>query len=501
MHDAMQVHFSRLASLPPLQRNVARWELWTFFAGLHERGVGLGGIMFDSIGSQRQGTALFMNSFISLAPPGDPTPAAWIRRMAFWTVVHEMGHAFNLVHAWDKGVTQGNFHPWIASMGGSGSYDLLTFMNYPYLYETGEQSDANTIRFFQNFGFRFTDDELLFLRHAPERFVIMGGSNWGTDHAFEQARVSPAPMLKLEARVNRPEAEFDFMEPVVIELKLKNISHQPVLIPDELLKTSDLLTVQVKKRWGEPKMYHPYAHYCFRSEMRVLNPGESVYESLFVSAGHDDWLIDSPGYYSIQVCLHMPREDVVSEPFEVRVTPPLTRDHEYVAQDFFSDDVGRVLTFDGSRVLDDANKTLDEVVRKFPESRVAIHAQVALGMPHAEPYKLLNVAGPNRKTCYSIREQKATARNCHDLATLLADSQMAAKTAEALGHIDYRYYVERLQKALVAQDEAETAHDVGQSMMNTLKSRGAARHVVQEIAESLETDDAEEQKHKKRSKK
>ena len=79
MHDAMQTYWSRFA-------NRARWSLWTLFAGQHDRGHGLGGIMFDDIGpNHRQGTAIFTNSFISDPPAGETHAAAWIKRMKFWT--------------------------------------------------------------------------------------------------------------------------------------------------------------------------------------------------------------------------------------------------------------------------------------------------------------------------------------------------------------------------------------------------------------------------------
>ena len=81
----------------------AQWSLWVFFARLHEQGTSLGGIMFDDIGpNHRQGTAIFNESFISTAPTGDAKPAAWVERMRFWTACHEMGHAFNLAHSWQK---------------------------------------------------------------------------------------------------------------------------------------------------------------------------------------------------------------------------------------------------------------------------------------------------------------------------------------------------------------------------------------------------------------
>ena len=76
-------------------------------AARHDQGRSLGGVMFDDIGpNHRQGTAIFTDTFIQDAPPGDPNAAAWRNRMQFWTAVHEMGHAFNLAHAWQKALTE-----------------------------------------------------------------------------------------------------------------------------------------------------------------------------------------------------------------------------------------------------------------------------------------------------------------------------------------------------------------------------------------------------------
>jgi hypothetical protein len=107
MHDAMVAYWSRFA-------NKAQWALWVLFADQHEMGSGLGGIMFDDIGpNHRQGTSVFYNSFISTPPPGDPNPAAYISRNRFWTAVHEMGHAFNLAHSWQKSLSAPYGTPWI----------------------------------------------------------------------------------------------------------------------------------------------------------------------------------------------------------------------------------------------------------------------------------------------------------------------------------------------------------------------------------------------------
>ena len=127
MHDAMQVHWSRFA-------NTAQWAMWVFNAALHESGAGLGGIMFDDIGpNHRQGTALFLDSFIANPPAGDPNPAAWRDRMRFWTAVHEMGHAFNLAHSWQKALGTG----WIPL---ANEPEARSFMNYPYNVAGGQNA-------------------------------------------------------------------------------------------------------------------------------------------------------------------------------------------------------------------------------------------------------------------------------------------------------------------------------------------------------------------------
>ncbi len=483
MHDAMQVHFSRIASLPASQRNRAQWALWTFFAKRFREDPGdpdgsTGGIMFDSIGAQRQGTAIFRNSFIAQAPSGDPAPAAWRNRMAFWTAAHEMGHSFNLLHAWQKELGT----PWIPQPTG---FHLMTFMNYPFLFQTGEQSDANTVRFFREFMFRFSDEELFFMRHAPERFVIMGGDSFGRNHAFEQANVSPAPSLALVLRANRDAMEFEFMEPVVIEAKLTNISSRPALLPQRVLSMRDNLTILVKRRRGDPEHYHPFAHFLHEPRTKVLGPGESMYESIFLSASGDGWLIDEPGYYTVQACLHLNNEDVLSEPIDIRVLPPKGREEEYLSQDYFSGDVSRVLAFDGSQVLTKANAVLSEIAAKLDGQSVAMHARVALDLPRAMPYQLMEVAGGSESK-YRIREVSPDVKCVQGLTAALMDRKQAARAAQALGHIDYRFYAERVGELLAEQERVNDAIGVCELMKATLESRNVLPKVIADISASIQ---------------
>lgn len=455
MHDAMQAYWSRFADRP-------KWAMWVLFASLHTPDPGeapevLGGIMFDDIGPHhRQGTSIFVDSFIAQPPAGDPAPDAWVKRMTFWCACHEMGHAFNLAHSWQKA----SGADWIQL---ANEPEARSFMNYPYNVAGEEPA------FFADFEYRFSDTELLFLRHAPERFVQMGNADWFDDHAFERAAVEARPTLSLALRVNREPAQFEFMEPVTLELKLTNVSRAPVLVDRYALRPDHELTVITKREGRAAQQFRPYARYCRQASAEVLMPGQSKYDSLYLSSGSGGWGLAEPGNYTVQVALEFGEADVVSNALRLRVTPPLAREEEVLAQDFFSDEVGRIIAFDGSRQLDRGNDTLREVSRRLARRRVALHAALAVGEGVARPSKRLvaddkaplgigfDVARPD------VKEARAL------LGSALQDN--AAAMAESLGHIDFRWYVDRFTDWLAATGDARAGYAAQDALLKALAAR------------------------------
>ncbi len=472
MHDAMQTYWSRFASK-------ARWAMWVFFASLHEQGTSLGGIMFDDIGpNHRQGTSIFNDSFISNAPAGDANPAAWVQRTIFWTTCHEMGHAFNLAHSWQKSLVFQGKGPWIPL---ADEPEARSFMNYPDNVSGGQSA------FFADFEYGFSDGELLFMRHAPARFVQMGNADWFDHHGFQEVNISPEPALKLELRVNRERVIFEFMEPVTLELKLTNISSQPRLVDENLLSMADSLTAILKRDDKPARQFIPYAQYCWLPGKRVLMPGESVYESLFVSAGRNGWDMAEPGYYTVQVALHVDGEDIVSDELRVRVAPPRGYDEEFLAQDFFSNDVGRIIAFDGSRFFTKGNDTLHEVAEKLSDRRVALRASLALGNEVMREYKQLvdNPEEPRRKL--GIKIQPAQPEEARRLLATALTAQMAT-AVESVGHINFKRYVDRFSDLLTQQgaiEEAVKSQDALYQTMSTrqVNGRKILSRVLQDIKE------------------
>jgi hypothetical protein len=472
MHDAMVVYWSRFA-------NTAQWALWVLFADQHEIGHGLGGIMFDDIGpNHRQGTSIFYNSFISDVPAGDPNPAAYTARNHFWTAVHEMGHAFNLAHSWQKSLGAPFGTPWIPLVD---EPEARSFMNYPYGVAGGDTA------FFADFEYRFSDGELLFMRHAPARFVRMGDAAWFDHHGFEQARVQLEPPLSLALRVNRAAPVFEFLEPVVVELKLKNESAAPQIVDENILTTLDGITIALKRQGSPARQFVPFARYCMQAAPRVLQPGEAIYGSVYVTAGLNGVDIAEPGRYILQAALHGPGGDIVSRPLPLRIAPPRGFEEEVIAQDFFSDEVGRVLAFDGSRVLNEANKTLREVVERLADRRVAKHARVPLALAMSQRRKVLSVApGPERtlKSAAAIGgaiklEAAQPDRAASDLKNALL--QNADVAAESLGHIDYKVYVDALTRLFETEGNTEEAAAAQDTMYKILAARNVLPRVLDEI--------------------
>ncbi|ACZ30330.1 conserved hypothetical protein [Xylanimonas cellulosilytica DSM 15894] len=469
MHDAMQTYWSRFANAP-------QWALWTFWARLHDRGTSLGGIMFDDIGpNHRQGTAIFTGSFIRTVPAGDTAPDAWDRRMRFWTAVHEMGHAFNLAHSWQKDL-QGFGSSWIPLTNDT---EARSFMNYPYNVSGGQAA------FFADFGFRFTDEELVFLRHAPARFVQQGNADWFDHHNLEQVTaVLPPDDLRLEVRANREHAQFEFLEPVVLELKVTNASPEPKLVRADLLDPQHVLTI-LHKEGAAPRQWVPYARSCTQAEAVVLMPGESVYAPLPAFAGLNGWDVSEPGTYSVVCVVEIDGVPVVSQPFTLRVAPPRTVDAERLATDVLTDRVGRALSFGGTALDEDANDVLRQAVETLPGSRVAIHAAAALALPLAREFKQLDLPeGGDDVVSAAQAGGSLTARGPDvDAALAIADRALSTDAAaETLGHIGARTFVESFAENLAEAGAAEAASSVQGDLLETFRHRGVKASVVEEVA-------------------
>lgn len=455
MHDAMVTFWSRFAARP-------QWAMWVLYAARHDSGRGLGGIMFDDIGDQhRQGTAIFTDSFIQDVPAGDTNPAAWRNRMQFWTAVHEMGHAFNLAHSWQKALSlPGGRDPWIPL---ANEPEARSFMNYPFSVAGGESS------FFSDFRFRFSDDELVFMRHAPRRFVQMGNSDWFDNHGFEQPdALRQTGAWQLEIRPNREENTYRFLEPVVMELKLTNSSSRESAIDEDFLTDGRHVEIFLQRESGDTRRWRPMITRCHERHESRLEPGASIYGAHMISTSTSGWLIDEPGFYKVQAAVDVGTEIVVSNVLRLFVSPPESTAESLVAPDYFTEDVGRAIAFAGAPFLEKANETLRRVVKTCPKNPAARHAEIALSSPKLRHFKTLDADGGRERLAIKTISAKVSAAAKEQLDALLGNANAAAET---MGHIRYFEQLRTVAEALEEHGDGDRATKVMSDTIDVMKKR------------------------------
>jgi hypothetical protein len=270
---------------------------------------------------------------------------------------------------------------------------------------------------------------------------------------------------------------FEFLEPVTIELKLKNITASPMVVDAKLLE-SDELALVVARRGGEPRAIRPYSRRCYLPESRVLMPGESIYASAYVASDVYGSAIDQPGDYQIYAMLDLDEVEILAAPLAVQVMPPVSRDAERIAPDVLSDEVGRTLAFGGTRVMTGANDILADAAERLPGTRIAMHAEAALGQVASRPGKIVEQDSDGDK---KVRVQAADVGEAlEQLGSAYADMDAAADT---FGHIEVTERVVKYAETVKASGDAPEAGAIASNLADTLEARGVKPAVVEATRE------------------
>ncbi len=344
LHDAMETHFSQIGGTWP------KWEMWGVLVGRFDSS-GTAGIMFDAAAAyggageppDRQGFAVARNhSWFNHLVVGTPTTDAQAdaMRQYLYTWVHEAGHAFNFLHSWNKG------RP-----------NSLSWMNYPH----------QVTDFWKNFRMRFDDEELVHMRHGDRASVIMGGDAWASGGHLEESTLGDLSAVASDVPVEeagllevtlRGKAYFDFLEPVLVEARLRNtMTDTPLEVDARLQPEFGRLAFVVQRPDG--RIVDCASVFCMagETEFRLLKgskagkQGEDRYSELIpLTYGKHGFLFAEPGEYRVRAFYHAP-DDLVypSNPLRIRIGRPFTREEERMACDFFTKPVGLILAMGDHR--------------------------------------------------------------------------------------------------------------------------------------------------------
>ena len=325
---------------------------------------GLLGVMFDTgeadaNGLPRQGAAIFTK-------PIQGHPAGFERKM-LQTTVHELGHALNLAHRFERVVSRA---------------DSTSFMNYDWRYFGGNRRE----QFWQDFRFCFDADELRFFRHAPFPALIPGGAefhtiNYWSDGTGGYSPYAPEVVLEgLELALKLPDTGplFGFSQPVTLTVELRNTSGRPLNIPRQYLDPkSGFLEILIRRlgprrrRLSEDRMpFSPILTRCWdrkRTAGDVVPSGGAMTNNVNLTFGSAGFTFAEPGNYEITAVLSLFDSQrgidrvVRSDPTQLRIAHPRSAQEERDAISIFRKDVGYYLALGGSDKLKKAGEILEEI--------------------------------------------------------------------------------------------------------------------------------------------
>jgi hypothetical protein len=383
LHDAMESHFSRFGGTWP------NWALWGLMTGSYEES-GVGGILFDAAAAgrggngtepERRGLAVFrshswFNDLVTGTPQNQEQAAA--ARQFLYTWVHEAGHAFNFLHSWDKA------RP-----------DSLSWMNYDWRYDQRNGQDS----FWKQFAFRFDDDELIHLRHGNRASVIMGGDPWSSGSHLEapdlaMAQMQGEPPLELTIRA---QPYFDLLEPVLLEVRLRNLlTDAPVVIDKRLAPEYGGVVVHIQGPDDHIVRYDPVMCAMGTPQSATLAPSKPDQQGndrfsrdIFITYGASGFHFDRPGEYRIRA-VYQGHGDllVTSNTLRIRISAPDFAGSEPPCPRLFPDQVGLSLYLQGSRspFLSKGVEILQDLTDRYKDSLLGTNVAIALAHGVSRPF-------------------------------------------------------------------------------------------------------------------
>jgi hypothetical protein len=369
-------------------------------------------------------------------------------------------------------------------------------MNYDWRYDN--RNGANS--FWSNFEFRFDDEELIHLRHGDRASVIMGGDPWASGGHIEAPpgadylEAPPGAMSQVEGNppielLVRSKGYYAFMEPVEIELRLRNLlPGTPLAVDTQLDPAYGGVIIYLKRPDGSIMEYSPIMCKLATPQLRELQaaggvPGTDRYsERIFLSYGRYGFYFDVPGDYLVRALYQGPGDVLIpSNMLRIRVGHPSSKDEDRFAYDFFTYPVGMSLYLDGSQSphLEQGMDTLREAAGRFKASLVGAKAAAIVAKSAARPFFRVEEKDDRRVLRQTHKAQPEEALKLTEPG-LSVYKQASGQEARAL-NLGYHDLVRQRAEYLVATDQKQQAKQEVAAMRKDLKARGVNAPVLEEI--------------------
>ncbi len=462
LHASMVSHFSLWADAP-------HWQVWLLVATAHEEGAR--GIMFDAAGAfQRQGCAVFYDAI-----KGED---AANQRAQLRTYVHELGHAFNLLHSWQKNLANPP-----RPLGPNGGLGDLSWMNYAWKYQPVPPAPGGEAAYWSGFPFQFTDSELLHLRHGFYRDVVMGGKAFGTGAADVDPAMFDEPVLDESglALELRSKGTFAYGEPVVVELKLSTTDLRGRTTHSYLHPKSDFVSVAIRQPSGRTVTYRPMLVRCLDESLTVRLDADkpAVYQSAYIGYGRDGFYFEQPGRYEL-VAQYVANDGsrVVSAVHPITVRSPISAPDERVAELLMGDEQGQLFYLLGSDsdALKSGNEALDVLLDEHGDHPLAVYPRLVKGINAERDFK-------DVRADRSLHVRPARPQESIELLSSVVD---ASTDEEGVDNITLNTVMRRLAWAEAKAGNPERGAEVMDRMVDVFSNKALNRNVLRGVREQAE---------------
>ncbi len=452
LHQAMEMQFS-------FWRDDPQWKVWLLAAQLHDMGPGLLGIMFDQAGKQRQGCATFHH--------GIGGSSADKLRDQLYCYVHELGHCFNLFHA---------FHKQYMDPPQPNRLDSLSWMNYPRYYRRADGTGGEAA-FWNDFPFQFDTLEVIHLRHAFRNNVIFGGNPFGTGAALEDPQAFADPVENnsgLSLELEAPKS-FAYGEPVVIEINLKLNDMRGKQVQSILHPNMGFVQIGIKKPGGEVRVYEPFIDHCMEPELTMFDSDKpAIYESAYIGYGKDGFYFDQTGYYQIRAAYFaLDGSEIVSNTITILVRSPYNSTDEEVADLFFGEDQGKLLYLLGSdsEFLKKGCEAFDLMADKYPDHPLAVYPQFINGINKSRDFKSFS----------SGRKFKFRKAETSESINLLNKVVKVSEGTGGLDNITLNMAMRSIARCQKTEGDEKSAKTTVKRMVNIFRKKSLKPHVMKMI--------------------
>ncbi|MFI6883919.1 hypothetical protein [Streptosporangium canum] len=468
LHAAMVSNFSG-------HRDTRQWKLWGFNATRHVDGNR--GILFDYHDDvQRQGLAVFYDELQADNPSARKTMRTW---------VHEIAHALNVGHSWEKDADQ---------LGPRQGHGDMSWMNYDWQYwppgdETGSTPTADRITaYWAAFAYQFTPAELRHLRHGFYNNIVMGGSNWGVGTADrsapEQFVLPPAGRSGLRLELYGRDT-FLHGEPVVTEIKLSldGSTGQADAFPN-LSPRGDNLTILITDPAGVIRPFRPMARACAGPERRVTLDAATpaLYDSAYLGYGSGGLTFTQPGTYRLRALYRAPDGSTVTSPERaIEVSSPQSKQDQQAGDLLMGPQQGTLLALLGSDApqLVQGNAALDQLIATHPDHPLAVYAHMVKGTNAGRHFLTVGKDG------IGVRRAD-TATSIEELGAVV-ETTLDPGTDTGVDNITLNTTMRRLARAHARAGDLKQADLVLDQLVDTFRDKHVPAPVLATIAEQAET--------------